>query len=242
MAEQKPAPEVTEYDDDGKPIVKVPVTPPAESPAPGTEKKGEEDKEKKPDAEPDFDDTATPVIPIRNSVAQHIIARKNEKIKKLESKVDAPENNADDTPDAEDDLSDQARGAIDKAVEQRIKPLVETLASTADENELKELFATEPEAKKYEKHIKAYMGHEAYKGVSPVVIYHHLAFNQAQAVGAKKKKVADLEAGQARSGGRGLPAKGAPTDLPSAEDIAGMSEAEFEAMELSARQGNFIKK
>ena len=206
--------------------------------------KGGDDKDKTKD-DPEFDDDAEPVVPIRRSAAQHIIARKNKKIEKLESKDKNKDDDKGDDPeeDEEDgDLTDDARKAIDKGIEKRIAPIKKILVSEADAQELKELFADEPEAKKYEKHIKAYMGHDVYKGVSPEVIYHHLAFNASIALGAKQKKVADKEADLNKNGGRTLAPKGSVGDLPSAEDIAAMSDDEFAEMETKARQGKYLLK
>lgn len=208
--------------------------------------KGGEGADDKGDENP-FDDNADPVIPVRNSVAQHIIARKNKQIEKLKSKDENAGGDGTTTPPADEnksDLTDEARSAISKELDERLAPVVETLVSQADEKELKDLFTSEPEAKKYEKHIKAYMGHESYKGVSPVVIYHHLAFNSALAAGAKKKQAADLAAKQNKGGGNGLPPKNAVSvdNLPTAEDIEGMSEDDFAKMEEDARQGKFTKK
>lgn len=255
MADKKSVDDV-QYDDDGKPIV-------AEKKADDeggkksdskkedetVEDKGKEEEgkgdEKKEDEKPDFDDEAEPVIPVRKSNLQHIIARKNDKIAKLESKSgkkDEEEKQEDIEEDEDSELSDGARSAIDKEVGKRIKPIQDLLITKADEDELKDLFSTDPEAKKYEKHIKAYMGHEAYKGVSPTVIYHHLAFNQAQAVGAKKKQVADLEAKQNKGGGRSVATKESVGDLPSAEDIKEMSEEDFDKLDADVLQGKYIKK
>ncbi len=251
MADKKAVDDV-QYDDDGKPIV---VEPKADDE--GDESKSDKKEDKKPDAEgeeeaeddskkDDFDDTATPEIPVRKSNAQFIIERKNKKIKKLESKADdGADDDKGDTPEDEEDdsgLSEDASKAIAKEVETKIKPLQDILVSKANEEELKDLFTSTPEAKKYENHIKAYLQHDAYKNVPPDVIYHHLAFNQALAIGAKKKTVADKEAKQSKNGGRGLPPKNTVGDLPSAEDIAEMSEEDFAKMEEDARQGKFINK
>ena len=240
-----------QYDDDGKPIVVPPKADDEGDESKSDTKadtttdtdKGEEEVEDKA-KNPDFDDTATPVIPIRKSNTQFIIARKDAKIKKLESQKDKDEDPSEDTLDGEEDdnLSEDAKKAIDRAMDTKIKPLQDILVSKANEEELKDLFSGSPEAKKYENHIKAYLQHDAYKNVPPEVIYHHLAFGSALSLGAKKKTVADKEAGQSKGGGRGLPPKNSVGDLPSAEDIAGMSEEEFEAMETDARQGKFIKK
>lgn len=213
--------------------------------------KGADDKDKDKDKDEedkgggkDFDDEAAPVVPVRKSVEQHIIARKDKKIKKLESQLKEGDEGyvPPDDEDEEDGLTDEARGAVSKEVDKKIAPILKQMISDADENELKSLFATEPEAKKYEKHIRAYMGHDAYKGVAPSVIFHHLAFSNAQATGAKKREVADLEAKQNKGGGRKIAPKGGVGDLPSAEEIADMSEAEFEKMEQDARQGKFVNK
>jgi len=239
-----------EFNDDGtKNPDFVPPKKEGEGEAPDTKKDGEDDKDKEEEFDDKVDSEKPPVVPIRKSTAQHIIARKNNKIKKLESELDGKgkdeEDGEDDAPeDKEDDLTPEASGAIEEAVKRQIDPLMKKIISDTDEAELKDLFTSEPDAKKYENHIKAYMGHEMYKGVPPAVIYHHLAFNHSQAIGAKKKKVADLEANQHRNGGRNLAPKGGTGigDLPTPEEIAEMSEADFEKMEEAARQGKYLKK
>ena len=138
-------------------------------------------------------------------------------------------------------LSDDAVKEINKKVKTAIAPLLGELASKADEKEMQDLIVAEPEAKKYVNHIKAYMAHEAYKGVSPVVIFHHLAYNASQALGAKKKLAADLEAKQNKGGGRSI-VDTKIDGLPSAEDINNMSDADFEKMEENVLQGKFLKK
>ena len=245
MAEiQNAAPE-EEYNDDGS---KNPdyVAPKIEGESDADTKKEAEIEEEKEEIE--FNDTidpeTPPEIPIRQSVAQHIIARKNEKIKKLESKLNEEDEYVPPTEDEniDDTLTDEANRAIETKVQKAIAPLLGKMASEADEKELQTLITQNPEAKKYVNHIKAYMGHEAYKGVSPVVIYHHLAWTAAQALGAKKKATADLEANQSKSGGRNLIPAPKIGDLPfSAEDVENMSDADLEKYENDARQGKFIK-
>ncbi len=237
-----------QYDDEGKPIVSdKKVDNEGEDKKPDSKKEGSADKEGEAEdedssKEDDFDDTATPVIPVRKSNAQFIIERKNKKIEKMQSKADKDEDAGAEDELEDSDLSEDASKAIDSAVDTRIKPVMDILISKANEEELKDLFSTTPEAKKYENHIKAYLQHDAYKNVAPDVIYHHLAFNNALAIGAKKRTVADTEAKQTKGGGRGLPPKNTVSDLPSAEDIAEMSDEDFDAMEQNARQGKFIKK
>lgn len=243
MADENAAPE-EEYNDDG---TKNPtyVAPKADSEsADDTKNKVKDDDGGEEDGE--FDDTVDPTkpltIPVRSNL-QHIIARKNEKIRKLESQGvnDTPMDDIGGDDDDDTDLTPDAVKAIGKNVQKAIAPLMSKLASDADKAEFEELIKAEPDAAKYANHIKAYMEHDAYKGVSPAVIYHHLAFNAAQAIGAKRKSAADLEAKQNKSGGRTIPAKGNVGNLPSADDIEEMSDAEFEKMENDARQGKYSK-
>lgn len=186
-----------------------------------------------------IDANKPPEIPIRNSNLQHILARKNEKIKKLESRIDddgydAPSDDGDDS-----NLTPEADKAIETKLQNALKPLLGKMASDADEAEFQALIKDEPEAAKYANHIKAYMAHEAYKGVPPVFIYRSLAFDSAKAMGAKKRAVADKEANLNKGGGRGVVEKGSIDGLPTAQDIANMSEKDFEEMENRVRNGQY---
>lgn len=238
-----------EYNDDG---TKNPdyIDPNAgtESANTDTENKGEGD-DKSPDGDDeDFNDTIDeskpPEIPVRNSAIQHILARKDKKIAKLKSKVDDDGGDGDDDGSDDDSpLNDDAQEAINKQVSKAVAPLIDKIASEADEKELKDLVSAEPDAAKYLNHIKAYRGHEAYKAVPASVIYHHLAFKKAAQIGAKKKEAADLEAGQSKGGGRNTTVDTTNSgDFPSPQEISEMSEADFAKMEEDALQGKYLKK
>jgi len=245
MADKTNATPDQEYNDDGTKNPDYVAPAGSEGAEADTENKGKEEEEKDEDEEEDeFDDTIDPEkppeIPIRTSVAQHIIARKNKQIEKLKSKKDEEEAGyeEDDTEDDPNDTSSVIRKEVSKAV----APLLGKLASDADEAEFQALIQAEPEAKKFTNHIKAYMAHEAWKGVPPSAIYHHLAWNAAQALGAKRKAAAELEAKQSKGGGRSIHEQGKVGDLPSAEDIQNMSEEEFSQMEKDVARGKFLKK
>lgn len=183
-----------------------------------------------------------PHIPVRRSVAQHIIARQSKQIEKLRSKVNdddrgKPQSNDDD----EDELTPEARSYIGKEFERRLTPVLTTLKSQADEDELQDLLANDPEAKRYEKTIRAYMSHESYDGVPPSVIFHHLDYEARKARRTVKKQAADLEARQMSGAGTTLPhdEDENTTGLPTADDIAEMSEADFESLQNKVRAGKF---
>ena len=208
---------------------------------------GEGEEEESEDDSEEEEDTDKPPIPLRSS-ASHIIARKDRKIKKLKSELDKKDEEAEDEGDEadseeDDDLTPEARRAVDRHISRKMAPIVNTIISNTDEGEIKDLFAREPGAKAYEKRIRAYMAHPAYKGVAAEVIFHHLAFRSAAATGAKKKNAADLQARGQRGAGSGhRPTDIKDKDLPSQEDLEGMSDEEIEDLETDIKKGKFAPK
>ena len=192
------------------------------------------------DPDSDDDDTDTPEIPVRRSAASHIIERKTKTIEKLRTKKTEEEEGE----EGEDDTDGtDSKNSVAKEVKKQIDPIVESLGAKADTDELNELFVSEPTAKKYEKRIKAYMNHPSWKQVPPLAIYRHLAFGDAQAIGAHKKKIADTEADHTKGGGRAIRPKNTKAgNVPSVEEMDNMSDEEFEALQHKARIGKFLKK
>ena len=230
MADERP---VERYEDDGTPVFKEPekvtqdegekITP---------EEKIEEATEEVVEVEPEVE----PVVPVRRSVQQHIIARQKETIEKLRSKKEEP------VEDEFEDFEEEKPRSTDVAREVRraVAPILQSIAEQADEKELHELFSSEPEAKAMSKQIKAYMQHPSYKGVPPAVIYHHLAFDKATTGVLKKKAVADSEAKlQKGAGSTRRPVERSTGNLPSVEEQNAMSDAEFENLQQQALLGKF---
>ena len=231
MAEEKT---VEEFDDNGKPIVK---DAPDESGKTLPLKIKDDDTEDEPEGKPDGEEDKEPVVPVRKSVQQHIIARQQDTIKKLRSKQ---EDEADDAPlGDEDEITPEAASTVAREVKKAVAPIIESLANQADEGELQELFKTEQDAKAMSKQIRAYMKHPEYKGVPPAVIYHHLAFDKALAGTVKKKTVADREAGHFKGAGSSRRPKESTTgDIP---DVTDMDDKDFEELQHKARTGQFVK-
>lgn len=231
MADTKP---VEDLDDDGKPIVKEP----------GEDGHSQPSKIKRDDTEDEPDDTEPeiePEVPVRRSVAQHIITRQKKTIDKLRSKQ---EDGDDDvlTDDEDDDVVDEpdtpSRNSVANEVRKTVAPIVETLRGQIDDTELKELFETEPDAKAMSRQIRKYMAHPEYKGVPPAVIYHHLAFDKAASGAVVRKNVANREANLHRNAGSGRRPKEGSSDLP---DVSDMDDDEFDKLQDKARQGKFLK-
>jgi hypothetical protein len=227
-----------ELDEEGNVIPKLPT---------GEEEKKEEEA---PESKEGESEGAAPApqeeekeeqIPVRKSVQQHIIARQKRTIEKLRSKTDEEEE-ALPSEEGEEDLSPEASKALSRAVEKRLAPVLNTFKAKVDDDELQGLLTEEPGSKKYEKRIKAWMAHENYAGVPPSVIYHHLEALDRSAETSKKKKVADVQADQMRGGGSQRRPTAKRGNLPTADEIESMDDAEFEKLESQARQGAFISK
>lgn len=187
-----------------------------------------------------------PDIPVRNSASQ-VIARQRNTIKKLKSKAQEDEDDEDYQPptggegEDEDELTSEAQGAVGREVQRQMKPFIEGTAKNADEQELSDLFESDPESKEYEKQIRAYM--KVHPTATPGMIYHHLAFDEAETTGAGKKKTANTDARQQRGGGRNLrPNEPAEGGVPSIEEQNDMSDEDFEATKQKAMQGGFVPK
>lgn len=221
--------ESIKLDDNGKPIIKELDESGKTLPL----KTKDDDTEIEPEGKPTGEDELE--VPVRKSVQQHIIARQQKTIEKLRSRE---ENEEDGALHEEEELTPEASSVVAREVRKAVTPIIESLASQADEGELQELFETEPEAKDMSKQIRAYMKHPSYKGVPPSVIYHHLAFDRAVGGAVKKKTAADREALHQKGGGSSRRPKESSGDFP---DVTQMDDAEFEALQHKARTGGFIR-
>lgn len=175
-------------------------------------------------------------VPVRKSAAQHIIARQKRTIEKLRSREEEPEF-AD--PDDEQPVR---RDEVAREVSRQVEPLIKTFATKVDEDELADLFAHEPAAKKYEKRIRTYMEHPAYQNVPPVVIFNHLSAKDKRAEGERRKKTADVEAAQARGAGTAHRPATARGNIPTVEELEDMDDTAFEELQHKVRSGAFISK
>jgi len=118
--------------------------------------------------------------PVRKSVKDFIIERKDRKIAKLQGE--------DDPEPAQPDIRDVIR--------EELAPITSTFAKSADEQELQAAFTQFPDAKKMEKTIRRYMENDAYARVPVAVIVRSLLYGRTAA-----KKEADTEAKGTRQGG-----------------------------------------
>ena len=174
------------------------------------------------------DDTPPAVSPS----ASYIIQRQKEQIEKLRSRQPDDEDGA----GGEDD--EATPGKIAQEVQKAIRPLMDTFAGQAKEQELQSFFTSNPDARKLEKTIRAWKGHEAYASVPPQVIYNHLTSGMTQ-----KKQMADTEAALARGAGTSRrPAATPKAGSPTADEVENMSEEEFEKTMEQAKSGKFVPK
>lgn len=205
-----------------------------------TEDQGEEGEESDDEEGADkFEDTDKPEIPVRDA----IIRRQRKTIEKLRSKQAKEEESEsdDDEEEVEEDDDNEIGSVIDRKLDQRLQPITERLAREAEDQELSDLFRNDPEAKGFEKAIRAFMKHPAWAQVPLAAIYHHLAFAHAQKKGAQQRQIADAEAAQTRgSGSQRRSAKAKKTNgVPTAEEIDAMSDEELDELAHKVQTGQF---
>jgi len=200
---------------------------------PASEIGSEDEKEKQPSLDASVDEES---IPVRGSAA-HVIARQKRTIEKLRSKSEDVHTEPDDD---DDELTPEADRAIAKKVDERTAVIMDLFTSKADEEELSNLFRDEPESKAYEKRIRSYMKHPAYKAVPPSAIFHQLAYKEAAGKRAEAKRIADLEAGSMAGGGTTHRREPRATgNMPSASEIENMSDDEFQKLQDDVQQGKY---
>lgn len=205
---------------------------------------GAEDDKGAPDPKDKKDDDE--VVPVRKSKlinqshAFERIKRKGQQGGKQDQGGGEGDGGAGDGADQGDKgkRSDQSRDDLISALNEALDPIREALGQTENEGHLGELYANEPEAKKYDKQIRRYMKTDEYKGVPAEVIYHHLAFAEAAKIGAQKKDIADKDAKGSRAGGHGRrPTK--VSKVPTAEEIDDMSDEEIGKIAERVQRGDF---
>jgi hypothetical protein len=174
----------------------------------------EESEETKPPEEPkettEPEAEEEPDIPVRSN-ASYIIDRQKRTIEKLRSKTDEQEEEP-------------------SSLEERLERIEQIALGQADERELTTFFFQEPDAKKYEKQIRVYMSHDAYKAVPPEVIYAYVSRKDRFADADKKRAAADLEAKQTKTAGSSVRDKRS-RGTKTADDIKNMTDAEFREYE-----------
>lgn len=209
------------------------------------DEEGEEDG----DDEKKFEDTDEPEIPTRAS--SHIIARQRRKAQKLESKDSSSEeeesSESDDDDEGEADTGDEKPdpNAVSEEVSRQLQPITDKLVNDADEVELRELFAEEPNAKGYERAIRALMKKEALSQVPIAMIYSHLSRKHTLAEGARQKEVADAEAEETQGAGsqrRSTKVKSGGGKVPSVEEVDDMSDEDLDQLAHQVQAGKFVPK
>lgn len=182
-------------------------------------------EEEKPEEKPKVDLDEEP--PVRKSAKDFIIARKEKKIKQLQEKGGQDDDGLD------DDLTDEGRNAIQREVRKGLEPVLNSVRTQADEQELQNVLAKYPEAKKLESSIRKYMNNEAYENVSVEFIFLGLAAKMGNI--QTKKDIADAEARENSTGGNTR--RKTAEKLP---DVRDMDEKSFNSLLHKVKSGQFI--
>lgn len=197
--------------EDGKPV-------PLEERKEEIKEKEEEKEEKEEEEEPST----------RRSTKDFIIERKDKKIKKLEKQKEEDE---EDKGDEGEEVTPEGKKAIKREIDGALKPILQTVRTQSDEQELKDVFAKYPDAKKMEKQIRKYMVSEAYEKASVEFIYLGLAAKKMDL--QKKRDKADEEATGDTTGGHGRRKK----DLGPIPDVRDMNDKDFDDLMFKVKTG-----
>lgn len=184
----------------------------------------------------DDEDVVPSEIPLRNQ--SHIIARQKRTIERLRSKTEKDEPIVEENDDSYDDTPVK-RSAVDRQVRESMAPVIEELAKGADESELRDLFRDNPDAKRYDKRIRAYM--EKWTNTPAEAIYHYLA-RQSEIVSKKKKDADNVAAHYKTEGSSHRPSSTGTGNMPSTEDLEALDDEEFEALQRDVNSGKYIKR
>lgn len=182
-------------------------------------------------------------IPVRQSF---IIARQRNTIQRLRSKQAADDGGApppaSDGGDDEGELSPESNAAVERAIERRLGPIVEHLASTGDMGEMQSLIEKEPDAREYKNRILAYA--KKWPGTPLEAIYHHLSFGEAARKGTETRSKADRAAAHSRGIGSQRPPvrkTGAASAQPTVAELEAMSPQEFDDYQRKVERGEISK-
>lgn len=184
----------------------------------GKEKKEEKKEEEK---EPEIEEPE-----VRKSAKDYIIERKTKKIEKLEKKEENLGENL-------EELTPEGREAIDKGVNEATSPILKTLKTQSDEQEIADVKKRHPGANKpaMEKQMRKYMEHPAYKSASVEFIYLALAAKRDRL--QVKKDEANEDAKKNKTGGHSR----RKLDEGKLPDFKGMSDKEFDEFDTKFRTG-----
>lgn len=134
------------------------------------EKDDENEKSQKGNSDRSQDDDP----PVRRSALSHIIQRKNEKIERLQ-RSNRSEGDGDGKGDQNVELTQAGRRVIEEILDERLGSVLDHVRQGSDEQELQEVFAKHPEARKIERTLRKYMNHPSYRDVPLEFIYRGLA-------------------------------------------------------------------
>lgn len=186
----------------------------------------------------DDDDDPTPEDldeepPVKKSVKDFIIERKNQKIEKLKNKIASKEKDK----NLDDEINPEDEKIVSKVVEEKFGKELATLKAhnqkaqeRADQEALDTLLKNEPEYEPYRTKIEKWSKAEGYKHLPIEVVAVAACAKHLKKIGAKQEKRLAKEANDSRSGG-------GTTRTNEPKDYESMSDEEFEKEKHKVRTG-----
>ena len=194
---------------------------------PFEEKKEETDEEKEAREKVEKEEKEKEEPGVRKSAKDWIIERKNKKIEKLEKKKD----DDDDDDENKEKVTPEGKKAIEQEIDKKVKPILQTVRTQVDDQELQTVLKKYLVDEKTEKQIRKYMEHEAYKNVSVEFIFLGLAAKKMKL--QEKREKADEEAKGDKTGGHEKRKK----DLGPIPDVRGMDDKAVDDLIFKVKTG-----
>ncbi len=126
-----------------------------------------------------------------------ILARKNEKIKKLQGEKGGEQR----PPEGDEDIDDEDAEIIDKRISKFMNPLLEKQAEDEDAKEIAEFVQKNPDFAKYANKVAKFSKHPTRKAVPISSIFYEVAGEDLIKLGADRARIADDKARESGSGG-----------------------------------------
>lgn len=185
----------------------------------GEESTKDDEKDEKDEKDEEDEDLDPPTRRGKTNWRKNFFSEKHKEEKKVDKETE------DDDDDEEDnDIAPEDEAMVDKVIRKRYGSKFDQLDEKADEGEVKDFVADNPQFKPYKSKILKYLKHPSRSHLPVKTIALEVAGDDLMKLGAKKGKQADLKAKKKAGGGHSPSSAGG-----SGKSTSDMSDKEFDA-------------
>lgn len=175
------------------------------------------------------DDGEEPVVRPGRSSKDFIIQRQQRKMAKGKP---APAQAADDE-DNDDEIAPEDEALISKVFDKKVAPIMEQTLKAADEQDIRDFLAENPDFKPYEAKARRFIAHPSRRHLPVKSVFYEVAGPDLLKLGAARSKAADDKARQSQTGGGSNRQEGAGKG----EDVWKISKEDFAKKQEKIRRG-----